>query len=119
MRSWILWIAVLTIAILSSCQGTADGRPISINHISQTGNGLILNVTAPQDESVIRISPVTVSGNTSPDAEVTVNGLAVSLEGTHFSVQVELETGPNSIDVVARDASGKQVSKYLTVVYVP
>ena len=119
MRSWFLFTATLTIAVLIGCQSTADGRSVSFNGSSQTANMMSLTVTAPQDESVIRISPVTVSGNASPGTEVTVNGLEVSLEGTHFSVQVELEAGPNSIEVVARGSSGTQVSKYLSVVYIP
>jgi hypothetical protein len=32
---------------------------------------------------------------------------------------VELEPGPNTIDVSARDSTGKEAAKYVTVVYVP
>jgi hypothetical protein len=119
MKSWFLIAAVFIIAILIGCQGAANGTPVSINNGIQNGNGLTLSVTQPIDESVVRTSPVTVSGNTSAGAEVTVNGLSVSLEGGHFTAQVELEEGPNSIEVTARNSSGKQALKYLTVVYIP
>ncbi|MDD5313076.1 MAG: hypothetical protein PHO26_08595 [Dehalococcoidia bacterium] len=119
MRSWFIITAVCTIAILIGCQSTANGTPVSLNNVNQNVNGLTLNVTQPLDESVVRVSPVTVSGSTAAGSEVTINGLSVSLEDTHFSAQVELEEGPNSIEIIARNSSGKQASKYLTVVYVP
>jgi hypothetical protein len=60
-----------------------------------------------------------VSGSVSGAVEVRINGSSADAEGGHFSVMVELETGPNSIEILATDAAGKQLSKYISVVYVP
>ena len=121
MRS--LWIpgVVLIIAVLIGCQAVVNGTPDSNNYNAPGLNGveLTLSITHPVDESVVRSNPITVSGNTRPSADVMINGLTVEHENGHFSALVELEPGPNTIDISAADSSGKQTSKYLTVVYVP
>lgn len=118
MRS--LWIVavVLAISALVGCQAGIFASTDSSN-AGGNGNGLKLNITQPVDESVVRSNPLTVTGNTQSDADVMINGISVAVENGHFSAAVELEPGPNSIDVSAADSSGKQSSKYLTVVYVP
>jgi hypothetical protein len=122
MRSlWILLGVSLLITILTGCRPTEAGLPIISDNGNGTGTGLNtlkLNITGPVDESVTRSNPVTVSGNTEAGADVTINGLSVAAENGHFITMVELEPGPNMIDISAKDASGKQASKYLTVVYV-
>lgn len=118
-----LWISgvVLIISALIGCQDGVNGLAAAKDTDSTglNGGGLTLNVTQPMDESVVRSNPITVSGNTAESADVMINGLSVELEKGHFSVMVELEPGPNMIDISASDGSGKQASKYLTVVYVP
>lgn len=123
MRSlWILLGVGLLLTILIGCRPGAAGLPVA----SDNGNGsknalsaLKLSITGPVDESVVRSSPVTVSGNTEAGADVMINGLSIEVDGGHFSAMVELESGPNMIDISVKDASGKQASKYITVVYVP
>jgi hypothetical protein len=123
MRSlWMLLGAILLISALICCQAGNSGLPV----VSDSGNGngnvsntLKLNITGPVDESVVRSNPVTVSGNTEPGVDMMINGLSIAVENGHFSVMVELEPGPNMIDISVKDTSGKQSSKYLTVVYVP
>lgn len=115
----ILLGAVLLISIVIGCQADIDGLPVSTIKTETVSNLFKLNITGPVDESVVRTSPVTVSGSTNAGADLMVNGLSVALENGHFKVLVELEPGPNVIDIVAKDAFGKQVSKYLTIIYVP
>jgi hypothetical protein len=120
MRS--LWIpgVVLIISALIGCQAGINGLAVSNDSNNAGPNGaLTLNITQPMDESVVRSNPITVSGNTRPGVDVMINGLSIGEENGHFSVLVELEPGPNTIDISAADSSGKQTSKYLTVVYVP
>ena len=112
----------LLITILTSCRPAGAGLPTISDNGNGTGSGLNtlgLNITGPVDESVVRSNPVTVSGNTEAGADVMINGLSVESENGHFNTLVELEPGPNMIDVSVKDVSGKQASKYLTVVYVP
>jgi hypothetical protein len=112
-------LAVLLFLGMAACQAAVNGIPFTVNTGGTGGGVLSLNITQPQDESVVRSNPVTVSGNVSGGAEVMINGLSADAEGGHFSVMVELETGPNSIEITASDGAGKQVSKYVSVVYVP
>ena len=117
-----LGLSLLTIIIISlvgGCQGSSAPTPIVSNNGTQVGNGLSLSITQPQDESVVRTNPITISGTASAGSDVTVNGLSVSLEGNHFSAVLELEPGPNMIEVTAGNVAGKQASRYITVVYVP
>lgn len=115
---WILLGMGLLFAIIS-CQSGVAGLPVVINSNNTQEDILRLDITGPVDESVVRSSPVTVSGKTEPGAELMINGLSVELEKGHFSVMVELEPGPNLIDIFVKDASGRQASKYVMVVYVP
>lgn len=116
---WIVLGVGLLFSILISCQAGVTGLPVVINSNNPDGDILKLDITGPVDESVVRSSPVTVSGNTVPGADLMINGLSVALENGHFSVLVELEPGPNLIDIVAKDTQGKQTLKYVTVVYIP
>jgi hypothetical protein len=120
MRSiWYPLLAIIIFSGLAACQAAGSGIPSTVNTDNTSGSVLALNITQPQDESIVRSNPVTVSGNVSGGAEVTINGLSVDAESGHFSAIVELETGPNSLEITANDAAGKQVSKYVSVVYVP
>jgi len=120
MRSlWMLLGAGLLISVLICCQAGNSVLPVVNDTGNGSGNALKLNITGPVDESVVRSNPVTVSGNTEPGVDMMINGLSIAVENGHFSVMVELEPGPNMIDILVKDTSGKQLSKYLTVVYVP
>lgn len=126
-RLWLPVFAFLLTTLLIGCQVAANSADSysstdtgnSNGNSNGNGNGLTLNVTQPLDESVVRASPVSVSGSTALGAEVMINGLSVSLDGSHFSAMVELEPGPNMIEVIAKISPGKQATKYITVVYVP
>jgi len=120
MRSiWLPLLAVLLFSGVVACQAVAKETPLTVNTDGTGGSALSLTITQPQDESVVRSNPITVSGSVIGGVEVMINGLSANVEGGHFSVMVELETGPNSIEITAGDAAGKQLSKYISVVYVP
>jgi hypothetical protein len=111
-------MTVLVIIMLAGCLNNAQGLVTATNSGQVTAN-ITLNITQPQDESVVRSSPVTVSGTVPSGIEVMVNGISVNMENSHFSAMVELEAGPNMIEVLARDSAGKETVKYLNIVYVP
>ena len=68
----------------------------------------------------MRSSPVTVSGTTTPDALVSINGSLVDVanDGT-FTATVDLNPAPNLIEVIGSDFQGNKVSAVLTVIYIP
>ena len=65
---------------------------------------------------------VTVSGLTSPDATVSVNGILAKPDGQgRFSVDLllSLVDNPLSIEVIATSVAGEQRSVIRTVIFVP
>ena len=63
---------------------------------------------------------VDVKGRSSPDATVSVNGILAGRgpEG-EFAIELELEEGPNLIEVIATDLAGAQKEAILLVIYLP
>lgn len=63
---------------------------------------VVLNVTEPADEAIVRADSVRVAGSVSPaGTAVRVNGRAPEIEGGQFTADVPLEPGANVIDVMA------------------
>jgi len=114
-----LVVGGLFILVMAGCQAGISGFPLVVNNINTDSDILKLNITGPVDESVVRSSHVTISGNTEPEAAVMINGLSIDQEKGHFSVTVELEPGPNLINIFAKNPAGKQISKDVTVVCIP
>ena len=81
---------------------------------------LFLVVTEPPTQTVVSQNPLSVSGRTAPGAIVSVNGVSVQVDQLGiFTTQVNMETGPNIIDVVAADAEGGVLSAVVAVIYRP
>ena len=79
---------------------------------------LMLNVSEPNNKSVITSSPVTVKGQTAPNASVFINELELQADKQgFFSAPLNLEEGINYIIVVANDIDGNFAEKELTVDY--
>ena len=77
---------------------------------------LPLTVTSPIDSATVSTSTVTVQGQTTPGATVTVNGISdVADANGNFSIDVSLDNGPNAIDVIAMDDNGNQGEVLLMV----
>ncbi len=63
---------------------------------------------------------INVSGNTSPDTNVTVNGFWATIdENNNFSYTFNLKEGENQINVVAIDKAGNKSEKSIKVSYSP
>ncbi|MCE2403808.1 MAG: hypothetical protein J4F43_01475 [Dehalococcoidia bacterium] len=83
---------------------------------------LFLEVSEPQDSSVVDTPNVIVSGRSSPDATVSVNGqiAEVDAEGSFSTPEpVTLQEGPNAIEVIASDLAGGVETMVLTVISIP
>jgi len=80
---------------------------------------LPLEVTQPEDESIVNTSEIVVKGETTPDAVVTVNEVVADVDAEgKFSATITLEEGPNTIEVIASDFEGREASEVLSVIYV-
>jgi hypothetical protein len=79
---------------------------------------LFLELLEPSEETT-SASRITVSGQTLPDAVVSINGdiIYVDYRGI-FTAQVNLEAGPNVIEVIASDFYGNEKFVVVPVIYV-
>jgi len=81
---------------------------------------LLLELEEPQDESVVNTSPIRVTGTTIPDTQVTINGQVISVDDQgNFAAMVELEEGPNVIEITAIDQQETEANRILTLIYLP
>ena len=81
-----------------------------------------MEVSEPLDNSVVGTSGITVSGRSSPDATVSVNGQVAEVDASgrfNTAEPVTLEEGPNSIEVIASDLAGGVETMVLTVISAP
>lgn len=74
-----------------------------------------LAVTSPKDGATTDDAKVTVTGTVEKGATVTINGNAVNNNDGNFSAEISLNTGKNSIKVVATDASKNSTVVNLSV----
>jgi len=110
-----LLLGMVILTLLGGVLGSACGSKDKPNDDT---TALPLEVTEPQDESVVSTSEVTVKGVTTADAVVSVNGTLVDVdEDGKFSTVVSLEEGPNTIEVTASDFEDNEASKALYVIY--
>ena len=83
MRSLIiLFMAVFIIAVVAGCQVAYGGTPVAVSYDNSDSNLFTLKITQPQDESVVRSTPLAVSGTVTSPAEITVNGVSVTSKTT-------------------------------------
>lgn len=86
-----------------------------------TAGELFLQLIEPAEFEVITdAGSIKVAGRTRVDAVVTINDTMVepNIDG-EFSLDMELEEGPNIIEVVASVVSGAQMDLVLVAIYVP
>lgn len=101
---------------------TATAKPTVTPMHTETG--FFLEISQPPDGAQVTASPIIVTGRTSPDAVVSllVNEeieIADVDQNGNFSVTIDLEEGPNLIEVIASDQYGNEDSVTIMVSYVP
>lgn len=79
-----------------------------------------LMIESPLDGQTLRFSPALVSGTTQADAIVSVNDAVGFADAQgRFNIFIDVEEGPNVLEVLASNAAGEQVFVILTVLYDP
>lgn len=91
------------------------GQTVTLDAQLNPAPPLTLTITSPQDGAVVNVSPLTVTGNVSSSAQVTVNGTQAAMSGATFSVSVPLADGSNSITATATGEYGQTISKTISV----
>jgi len=78
--------------------------------------GLPLKVIQPSDAATINADSVTIKGQTKPGATLNIDDeLGVADADGNFSITISLNEGPNAIDIIATDGSGKEGEVLLLV----
>jgi hypothetical protein len=118
-----LLVVALTIAIIS-CGSQTTAKEVTTTLATTTAPAtttpteaqLFLEIVSPADKSSVTSAETTVTGKTLPIAIVSVNGILVKVgaDGS-FSSLVQLELGPNVIQIEASTISGEEVGKVLAV----
>ncbi|MHB0924424.1 MAG: hypothetical protein ACYC3H_10725 [Bellilinea sp.] len=71
-------------------------------------------------DATVNTEPYIVQGSANQEIVVTINDLILTNSpGSIFSVPVDLEEGPNLIDIVISDLEGNEVSITLTITFEP
>jgi Glucodextranase, domain B/IPT/TIG domain/Carboxypeptidase regulatory-like domain/FG-GAP repeat/Fibronectin type III domain len=91
------------------------GQTLTLDSILTPIPPLTLSITSPQDGVVLNSTPLTVSGQVSNNAQVTVNGVAASVSGNTYSASVPLSEGPNTIIATATDSYDQTATASITV----
>lgn len=83
---------------------------------------LQLELIFPPEDLVVDTETITVTGLTSPDATVSVNGnLVIPNAAGHFSLELTIspDENPLAIEVIATSVAGEELSLVRTVIFVP
>ncbi|MCP4385428.1 MAG: hypothetical protein GY798_29115 [Hyphomicrobiales bacterium] len=79
-----------------------------------------LTIEQPAPNAIIRDASLPLSGESEPDAVVTVNGEPVQLDDNgSFVTAVQAEPGDNTITIVAIDPAGNEARETRKVVFMP
>ncbi|MBN1643646.1 MAG: hypothetical protein JW856_02340 [Dehalococcoidales bacterium] len=120
MKKSLMMIVLLTLSLLLAvgCTGGLSTTTSTKTPTSIVPEALSLVITGPADEAIVNTSRITVSGKTIAEAVVSINGAIaiVDYQGI-FTGEVNLDAGPNVIEVVASDFYGNEKSAMLTVIY--
>ncbi len=103
----------------STPEPTPEPTPTPVPQITQSRD-LLLQVSSPAGDLAVSSPQISVSGVTSPDATVSVNGQLATVEATgKFSINgpILLKEGPNLIEVIASDLAGGVRSQVYGIVF--
>ena len=112
-------IATPTATVEAVTEEQAEATTVA--KVEQATGALFLEMTSPDtDELFVSQNSYEFSGRTTVDALLSVNDnvLEVDEEG-RFSIALDLEEGPNVVEVVASNSLGEQYDHVLLVFYEP
>ncbi len=100
--------------------GSKVQEDLKVTYLELPPQPFFLLVTEPEDQSIVSTRNLPLSGRTSPDAVVSINGVSVGVDDAGiFSTSLTLDDGPNIIDVLATNVDGEILSTVLAVIFRP
>jgi hypothetical protein len=129
-NSMRLWKAFPILFLLAGClsQPASQANPGGGSNspaqptaapVKLTNGPFALTIFAPADQAVVSIPKVDLHGQVSADAVLTVNADTFVLKRGEFTQSIPLETGLNSLQIVASDMDGNEIDLVLTITYQP
>ena len=89
-------------------------------YVEFTSGSLWVRLFAPQDDEIVSMPEVDVSGQAPGDTVISINDtIFIVPPNQFFTMPMALEEGPNVLEFVASDINGNEVSFVLTIVYEP
>jgi len=101
-------------------QNDVTVTPVPSADATEPALGFGLQVLSPQDEAVVNIPQVDVTGLAPAGAVISINDeiLIVAADG-QFKTTISLDEGPNLLEIVGSDENGNEAAIILTVTYEP
>ncbi len=99
--------------------GGNSGAGPAITPVLLTNGPLTLTIYTPQQNATVSESTLAIQGNVSEETVLTINDAIYTLPAGKFSQSVNLDEGPNAIQIVASDLNGNEVDMILSVTYQP
>ena len=109
-----------------------DGKEVRevLNVVLLSNRPLFLSIREPLNHSLAVNSSISVSGLTTPDAEITVQGVEIEVKTSLvpdlpekelgiFHTEIPLIQGANHIEVIATNSMGQTITTDLVVAYLP
>lgn len=88
--------------------------------VTELSSGPLTARIFSSSDATVNTEPYIVQGTANQEIVVTINDLILTNSpGSIFSVPVDLEEGPNLIDIVISDLEGNEVSITLTITFEP
>ena len=130
MRMWARWAGLLALLVASiwlvgcTAPEPSPASPTASPTASiapESAGSLFLTIEKPESlESVVSTATITIVGKTLVNAVVSVNDLLADVDQDgRFTVPLQLEEGPNIIQVVASVGTGEEKAETITLIYSP
>ena len=101
--------------------GNQASSELTVTSLALPPQPFVLIVTEPSNQSVTAENTTRLAGRTTPNAEVMVNGVQISVDPLLgiFETKVVLAPGPNVVRVSATVPGKRELSKEIAVIYRP
>lgn len=127
-QRWVIALIMVVLALLAACSSEIKVEPTltptpkakTVQNVEPQAQSLMLKLTSPETNLITDAKSVSVTGITSPDATLSVNGRLVlpNADGI-FSTEFELSNlqNPLVVNVIATSIAGEYESIVRPVVY--
>jgi len=97
---------------------TGTPTPATSSNTPEVSGNISLVIQSPSDNQVVSTNTVTVTGITTPQAEVSINQIDTTADAKgYFTGTINLDEGANIITIVVNDSNGNFIEKDINITY--